>query len=76
MNPFAYWLEDDYQNGFIRYETPTERELLMGLPAGWTELGHNGRCIGDTARSFALGNAVALPCAEYIMAGIAEVLKH
>jgi len=24
----------------------------------------------------ALGNAIALPCADYIMAGIAEVLNH
>ena len=29
----------------------------------------------EASRYKALGNAIALPCAEYIMAGIAEVLR-
>ena len=46
----------------------------MGLPEGWTKYGADGREICSTNRYAALGNAIALPCAEYIMAGIAEVL--
>lgn len=76
LTPFAYWKGNDYMNGVVRYETPTEREQLMGLPEGWTAFGHEGQRISDTARSFALGNAIALPCAEYIMAGISEALTN
>jgi DNA (cytosine-5)-methyltransferase 1 len=47
----------------------------MCLPEGWTEYGHDGKRISDGARYKAIGNAIALPCAEYIMAGIAEVLS-
>ena len=33
--------------------------------------------LGDAVlRGFALGNAIALPCAEYITAGIAEVMTE
>ncbi|MEB5457306.1 MULTISPECIES: DNA cytosine methyltransferase [Virgibacillus] len=51
-----------------------EWERLMGLPEGWTTLGNKDELISDYARYKALGNAIAVPCAEYIMAGIAEVL--
>lgn len=56
----------------IRRLTPLEYERLMGLPEGWTEQGGEGERISDNARYKALGNAIALPCAAYIMAGIAE----
>ena len=46
----------------------------MGLPEGWTKYGVNGEEILSSHRYRALGNAIALPCAEYIMEGIAEVL--
>lgn len=46
----------------------------MGLPEGWTKYGADGREICSTNRYTVLGNAIALPCAEYIMAGVAEVL--
>ena len=36
--------------------------------------GADGDAISDRARYEALGNAVALPCADYIMAGIREAL--
>ena len=71
---FALWYGDDYENGFIRCITPTEGEKLMGLPVGWTARGAKDEVISDSARYKALGNAITLPCAEYIMAGIAEVL--
>ena len=71
---FSFWYEGDHENGFIRYLTPTESERLMGLPEGWTAYGHEGEEISSGVRCKALGNAIALPCAEYIMSGIAEVL--
>ena len=46
----------------------------MGLPEGWTKYGADGETIRAASRYKALGNAIALPCAEYIMAGIKEVL--
>ena len=46
----------------------------MGLPEGWTRYGADGEKILSSHRYRALGNAIVLPCAEYIMAGIAEVL--
>ena len=66
--------EDDPGGGCIRFLTETECERLMGLPEGWTKYGADGREICSTNRYTALGNAIALPCAEYIMAGIAEVM--
>ena len=74
LYPFAFWYEDDPNGGCIRFPTETECERLMGLPEGWTKYGVDGREICSTNRYAALGNAIALPCAEYIMAGIAEVL--
>ena len=74
LYPFAFWYEDDPSSGCIRFLTETECERLMGLPEGWTKYGADGREICSTNRYTALGNAIALPCAEYIMAGIAEVL--
>jgi len=46
----------------------------MGLPEGWTKYGADGGEIRPAQRYKALGNAIALPCAEYIMAGIVETL--
>lgn len=46
----------------------------MGLPEGWTQYGAEGETISAGNRYKALGNAIALPCAEYIMAGIYEAL--
>ena len=63
-----------FGGGCIRFLTETECERLMGLPEGWTKYGADGREICSTNRYTALGNAIALPCAEYIMAGIAEVM--
>jgi len=76
INMFSLWYGDDYKNGILRSLTPTESERLMGLPEGWTEHGHEGEKTSDGARYKALGNAIALPCAEYIMSGIQDVLKN
>ena len=74
--PFAFWYEDDPLGGCVRFPTELECERMMGLPEGWTQYGADGEPIRPIHRYRALGNAIALPCADYIMAGIAEVLNH
>ena len=76
VSPFAFWYEDDPMGGCIRFPTERECERLMGLPEGWTKYGADGGEILPAHRYKALGNAVALPCADYIMAGIAEALAR
>lgn len=75
LNTFAFWYEDDPLGGYLRFLTETECERLMGLPEGWTRYGIGGKEISATSRYKALGNSIALPCASYIMAGVAEVLN-
>ena len=75
VGAFSLWYGDDYKNGILRNLTPLEYERLMGVPEGWTAYGHEGEIISDSARWKALGNAIALPCAEHIMLGISEVLS-
>ena len=55
----------------IRRLLPLECELLQGYPPGWTDLPG----ASDSARYKALGNSVAVPCVEYLMQGIALVLR-
>ena len=74
-NAFAYYYEDDPLSGCIRYPTEAESERLMGLPPDWTKYGADGEEIRNSSRYAALGNSVALHCAEYIMEGIAEALQ-
>ena len=76
VNPFAFYFADDPSGGCVRFPTEMESERLMGLPEGWTKYGAEGEIISPANRYKALGNAVALPCAEYIMAGISEVLQN
>ena len=75
VNIFSFWYEGKEKDGVIRYLTPLECERLMGLPDNWTKYDYLGKQASDNARCTALGNAIALPCAEYIMAGIKEVLE-
>jgi DNA (cytosine-5)-methyltransferase 1 len=44
----------------VRRLTPTECERLQGFPDGWTS------GFSDSTRYRMLGNAVAVPCAEWI----------
>lgn len=74
VNLFSFWYEGKEKEGFIRQLTPLECERLMGLPEGWTACGDQDKAISDYARYKAIGNSIAVPCAEYIMAGIAETL--
>ena len=55
----------------IRRLTPLECERLQGFPDGWTNIPG----ASDSARYKALGNSVAIPCVEYVMRGIAIVLR-
>lgn len=76
LSPFAFWYEDDPAGGCVRFPTETECERLMGLPEGWTKYGAEGEAISAANRYKALGNAIALPCAEYIMRGVYDVLME
>jgi DNA (cytosine-5)-methyltransferase 1 len=66
---------DAPEKDHIRKLTPTEFEVLMGLPVGWTETGHDGKAISECARYKALGNSIVTGCAEYIMSGVAAALR-
>ncbi len=55
----------------IRRLTPRECERLQGYPDGWTALPG----AADSPRYRALGNSVAIPCVEYLMHGMALVLR-
>ena len=55
----------------IRRLLPLEAERLQGYPDGWTDLPG----ASDSARFKALGNSVSIPCVEYLMQGIALVLR-
>jgi site-specific DNA-cytosine methylase len=54
----------------VRRLTPVECERLQGFPDFWTAKGADGKTISDSKRYAAIGNSVAIPCVEYIMAGI------
>lgn len=54
----------------VRRLTPLECERLQGYPDHWTS------SESDSARYKALGNSVALPCVDYIMSGVADVLDE
>ena len=55
----------------IRRLTPLECERLQGFPDSWTDI------VGasDSARYKALGNSVAIPCVDYVLHGIALILR-
>ena len=55
----------------IRRLTPKECERLQGFPDDWTDLPG----AADAPRYKALGNSVAIPCVEYLMLGMACVLR-
>ena len=64
------------QSHTVRRLTPLECERLQGLPDGWTEYGHDGKAISDSARYRAIGNGLAEPCARYVLEGIAEAIQR
>lgn len=62
---------------FIRYRVhrliPLECERLDGFPDDWTRYGASGKEMSDTTRYEALGNSIAVPCADRVFAGIVAV---
>ena len=65
-------VEPDRQSAqFIRRLTPWECELLQGFPPGWADI----PSASDSARYRALGNSVAIPCVEFIMKSLNEVVS-
>ena len=63
---------DEYDKNYFLL---LEFERLMGLPDGWTAFGCDGKPISDSQRYKAIGNSVAVPCAEFVMGGIASQLR-
>jgi site-specific DNA-cytosine methylase len=59
----------------LRRLTPRECERLQGFPDDHTRYGADGREIKDTPRYGAIGNAVAVPCAEYVIKRIAAIFE-
>lgn len=64
----------NYQNpiriGYaVRRLTPLECERLQNFPDGWTDIPG----ASDSARYKALGNSIAVCCAEYVLEGIKSV---
>ena len=65
-------VEPDRQHAqLIRRLTPLECERLQGFPDGWTNIPG----ASDSARYRALGNSVAIPCVEFIMKSLNEVVS-
>lgn len=60
----------------IRKLTPLECERLQGYPDEWTRYGEDGKEIKDSPRYVAIGNSLAVPCAERVFRGIAAVLSR
>ena len=63
-------LQDLNHPKLLRRLTPLECERLQGFPDYWTDIPG----ASDSARYRALGNSVAIPCVEYLMARIAAAL--
>lgn len=66
---------DLVQTNAVRRLTPLECERLQGFPDGWTEQGHDGKPISDSARYKALGNSLAIPCAFFVLHGTSIIAK-
>jgi DNA (cytosine-5)-methyltransferase 1 len=60
----------------IRRLTPTECERLMSFDDGYTETGHDGKIMSDSARYQMLGNSIVVNVLAYIMQNIAEQLRN
>ena len=65
-------VEPDQQHAqLIRRLTPLECERLQAFPDDWTNIPG----ASDSARYRALGNSVAIPCVEFIMKSLNEVVS-
>lgn len=59
----------------VRRLTPLECERLQGFPDGWTATS-NGKEQADSARYRQMGNAVAVPCVEWIMRRLVAITER
>ena len=68
------------QPTIVRRLTPTECERLQGFPDGWTEqrIDKTGQAIEqkDSARYKQMGNAVAVPCAQWLLQRLVTSLRE
>lgn len=60
----------------VRRLTPLECERLDGFTDNWTEYGASGKEMSDKTRYEALGNSIAVPCADRVFAGIIAAEKN
>lgn len=60
----------------VRRLTPLECERLDGFPDGWTQYGASGKEMSDNARYMALGNSIAVPCAERVFIRICKAERQ
>ncbi|WP_162609254.1 DNA cytosine methyltransferase [Anaerotruncus colihominis] len=58
----------------LRKLTPLECERLQEFPDEWTRYSDTGEEIKDTPRYVALGNSLAVPCAERVFRGIISAI--
>ena len=58
----------------LRKLTPLECERLQGFPDEWTRHSDTGEELKDTPRYVALGNSLAVPCAERVFRGIISAI--
>lgn len=56
----------------VRRLTPRECERLQGFPDDWTRWDADGNALPDSARYRMMGNAVAVPVAEWVARRIME----
>lgn len=59
----------------VRRLMPIECERLQGLPDNYTFL-PGEKCCSDSARYKALGNGMAMPCADFVIRRIVEEVKN
>ncbi len=64
-----------HRDMMVRRLTPRECERLMGFKDDWTRFGENGEEIADGPRYRMVGNAVAVPVAEWIGKRIMEAAE-
>ena len=55
----------------VRRLTPLECLRLQGFPDWWLDI----EGMSDTAKYKAIGNSVAIPCVDFVMSGIAKVIR-
>ena len=60
----------------LRKLTPLECERLQGYPDEWTRYGDDGQEIKDSPRYVAIGNSLAVPCAERVFRGIVAAMER